>query len=205
MKLKLNEEQKAAAFSTAQNTLVLAGAGTGKTRTLIARVVHLLENGVKPEKVVVITFTRRAANELKTRLRSELGSKGEQVIAGTFHHLCLRVMSARRQWFGFDQMTIMDRDDQVQLMRLSRGQVVGKNGAIPQAGPLVSLFSFARNTNQSAKDYLEKHAEVDESQIPVLLEIFEKYCCNIVEVILQKEVFAMSLHHCIAICNVKIL
>ena len=72
MKLKLNEEQKAAAFSTAQNTLVLAGAGTGKTRTLIARVVHLLENGVKPEKVVVITFTRRAANELKTRLRSEL-------------------------------------------------------------------------------------------------------------------------------------
>lgn len=175
MKLKLNSEQQAAAFSSARNTLVLAGAGTGKTRTLIARVVHLLESGVKPDQIVVITFTRRAANELKARLRAELGPKGDQVIAGTFHHLCLRIMSARRRWFGFEQLTIMDRDDQVHLMRLVRGDVVGKNAAVPQAANLVSLYSFARNTNQSAKKYLEKHAEVDEGLIPTLLEIFEQY------------------------------
>lgn len=173
--MEFNAEQRAAVHAEARNTLVLAGAGTGKTRTIIGRALHLLKQGTEPERIVIVTFTRRAANEIRQRLLHAGGASASKVVTGTFHHLCLRIMSARRRWFGFADMTIMDRDDQLQLMKLVRGELVGNDASIPQAARLLDYYSYARNTNQPAKNYLAKFTELDESTVARVLAIFEGY------------------------------
>ncbi|MCR9292008.1 MAG: ATP-dependent helicase [bacterium] len=173
--MDFNQEQLAAIQSDARNLLVLAGAGTGKTRTIIGRAKWLVSQGVTPERIAIVTFTRRAANEIRSRLRQSAGTEAAKSSTGTFHHLCLRIMSARRQWFGFENLTVMDRDDQTHLMRLVRGELVGKNAIVPQAAQLISYYSYARNTNQPAIDYLRKFSELDESTQQTVLKIFAAY------------------------------
>lgn len=174
--MEFNAEQRSAITSDAKHLLVLAGAGTGKTRTIIGRAKWLMdEKSVDPARVVIVTFTRRAANEIKARLNRAAGPVATKALSGTFHHLALRIMSARRKWFGFNDLTVMDRDDQTQLMKLVRGELVGKSAVVPQAGQLISLYSYARNTNQPAKDYLKKFSELDETTTQQVLEIFAAY------------------------------
>ncbi len=173
--MDFNREQLTAITSDARNLLVLAGAGTGKTRTIIGRARWLVEQGVEPERIAIVTFTRRAASEIRTRLRQVSGPAATKTLMGTFHHLCLRVMSSRRKWFGFDDLTVMDRDDQTQLMRLVRGELVGKNAIVPQAAQLLSYYSYARNTNQPTADYLAKFTELDEATRQVVLKVFDAY------------------------------
>lgn len=173
--MEFNAEQRAAIETEARNALVLAGAGTGKTRTIIGRAAHLLENGVDPARIIIVTFTRRAAREIQQRLQSSAGTRASQVVSGTFHHLCLRIMSARRKWFEFQDLTVMDRDDQTQLMKLVRGEVVGRDAVVPQAPQLLSYYSYARNTNQSPKAYLQKYAEVEGAALEKVVEIFASY------------------------------
>lgn len=173
--MEFNQQQQTAIRSDSQNLLVLAGAGTGKTRTIIGRARHLLSKGVDPKRLVIVTFTRRSAREIQGRLSLGSGSPASGVITGTFHHFCLRVMSARRRWFGFEDLTVMDRDDQVHLMKLVRGETVGRNSSIPQSAQLLSYYSYARNTNQSPQTYLEKFAELDPGSTETVLKIFAAY------------------------------
>lgn len=172
-----NPQQRAAIECENQHVLVLAGAGTGKTRTIIGRAAHLLRRACPPERLVTITFTRRAAAEIRHRLASEVGPACQQVVAGTFHNFCLREMTARRDWFGLSGTTIMDGDDQAQMMKLVRGDIAGSNSvtAIPQATQLVSYYSYARNTNQPVRDYLEKFTDLGVEQIDFVLKIFAAY------------------------------
>lgn len=183
--MEFNSEQQAAIKSDARNLLVLAGAGTGKTRTIIGRARWLIDHeNVDPSRIIIVTFTRRAANEIRGRL-SKAPSAGDaadvskvaatKTITGTFHHLCLRIMSARRKWFGFHDLTVMDRDDQTHLMRLVRGELVGKDAVVPQAAQLITYYSYARNTNQAPKNYLAKFTDLDEPVIDKVLEIFAAY------------------------------
>ena len=87
--MKLNSQQKAAVEYSDGHVLVLAGAGTGKTRTIIARAEHLIESGVEPQRILMLTFTRRAAQEMINRLSLKVGEISNLVLAGTFHHFCL--------------------------------------------------------------------------------------------------------------------
>lgn len=173
--MDFNDEQLAAIRSDARNLMVLAGAGTGKTRTIIGRARHLVDEGVSPQRIVIVTFTRRAANEIRARLGKAAGGGSSQVVTGTFHHLCLRIMSAKNRWFGFENRTVMDRDDQLHLMRLVRGEIAGKSASIPQAAELVNFYSYARNTNQPPRDYLSKYTDLDQPAIDQSLQIFEAY------------------------------
>ncbi|MCA9128306.1 MAG: ATP-dependent helicase [Planctomycetales bacterium] len=173
--MDFNEQQQAALSSTTRNLLVLAGAGTGKTRTIIGRASHLLSQGVEAKRLALLTFTRRSASEIRSRLGKTSGEAGTQVFAGTFHHFCLRIMSARRNWFGFEDLTVMDRDDQLQLMKFVRGNVVGKDSVIPQASQLLNYYSYARNTNQSPRAYLEKYTDHEMPVIEVMQKIFAAY------------------------------
>ncbi|MEM7474977.1 MAG: ATP-dependent helicase [Planctomycetota bacterium] len=173
--MEFNEEQSVAIKSDASNLLVLAGAGTGKTRTIIGRTQRLIQDGVDPARIVIVTFTRRSANELRERLMRSSTTSASRLVTGTFHHLCLRIMSARRKWFGFEGLTIMDRDDQLQLMRLVRGDLVNRDPSIPKAPELINYYSYARNTNQSAKDYLRKFTDLEGPAAETTLKIFEGY------------------------------
>lgn len=173
--MDFNEEQQAAILSDARNLLVLAGAGTGKTRTIIGRALHLIKQGTDPSRIVIVTFTRRSSTEIRNRLAAEAGAAANTVVTGTFHNLCLRIMRARRRWFGFTDLTIMDRDDQQQLMKLVRGELVGNDAEMPKAASLVGYYSYARNTNQPVQQYLAKFTDLTPKTIETVLEIFAGY------------------------------
>src|SRR5262245_3904457 len=89
---ELNREQGAAATHGDGPLLIIAGAGTGKTRTLVYRVAHLIERGVAPERILLLTFTRRAAHEMLSRAEKLVGSTSTRVHGGTFHATGYRLL-----------------------------------------------------------------------------------------------------------------
>ncbi|MCL2509197.1 MAG: UvrD-helicase domain-containing protein [Oscillospiraceae bacterium] len=104
----LNSEQREAVFSAAPAIAVVAGPGTGKTRTLVSRIVHLVrEEGVRPSEITAVTFTNKAAGEMRTRLEKELGSKRtvNAMSIGTFHSICLNILSG---WNKDSSVTVID-------------------------------------------------------------------------------------------------
>ena len=119
--MELNRRQWEAVTHQGGHVLVLAGAGTGKTRTIIARAAHLIGNGVDPQRLLLLTFTRRAAREMIDRLHGLTGDVPLPITAGTFHHFCLLTMRRMPGLFGIGDATVIDRDDQIQLMKLIRG------------------------------------------------------------------------------------
>lgn len=173
--LALNHEQRIAAEFNGGHVLVLAGAGTGKTRTIIARAAHLIRTGVDPARILIMTFTRRAALELTQRLESCVGPASSRVTAGTFHHFCLMTMRRMARPFGIEAATIIDRDDAHQLMKLARGSVVVPKEPFPKAKNVADLYSYARNTNRPAREYLDKHTDHDAATVAKLCQVFTIY------------------------------
>ncbi|GLC26023.1 ATP-dependent helicase [Roseisolibacter agri] len=118
---ELNPAQHAAAAHGDGPLLVIAGAGTGKTRTLIHRVAQLIARGVPPERILLLTFTRRAAQEMLQRVERLVGSVSQRVHGGTFHATAHRLLRRYGQAAGIAQdFTIMDQGDAEDLMQLSR-------------------------------------------------------------------------------------
>lgn len=114
----LNEPQKQAVTHMGGPLLILAGAGSGKTTVLTRRVAYLISQGVAPWSILAITFTNKAANELKHRIRALLGDKAEGVWAMTFHAACLRILRTEYQALGKNaRFSIMDAQDQLRIIR----------------------------------------------------------------------------------------
>ena len=84
---ELNPQQKQAATTTAQNCLVLAGAGCGKTKTIVARAAYLIDQGLPAQQIQILTFTRRSASEIVTRVEQHMGAQAKGLRASTFHTL----------------------------------------------------------------------------------------------------------------------
>jgi len=120
----LNPQQHAAAVFGDGPLLIVAGAGTGKTRTLVHRVAHLIDRGVRPERMLLLTFTRRAAQEMLGRAERLAGSAGARVQGGTFHATAHRLLRRFGSAAGLGaDFTIMDQGDAEDLMHLSRAQL----------------------------------------------------------------------------------
>ncbi|MDF1502726.1 ATP-dependent helicase [Roseisolibacter sp. H3M3-2] len=131
---ELNPAQREAAEHGDGPLLVIAGAGTGKTRTLIHRVAHLLARGVPAERVLLLTFTRRAAQEMLARVERLVGSEGRRVHGGTFHATAHRLLRRFGESAGIARdFTIMDQGDAEDLMQLSRA-ALGLGDARRRAG-----------------------------------------------------------------------
>jgi DNA helicase II / ATP-dependent DNA helicase PcrA len=116
--LHLNPAQQAAVEHVDGPLLILAGAGSGKTRVLTQRIAYLLEQGrARPWEALAVTFTNKAAGELRERLGHAVGSQGRDVVVGTFHSLCVRLL--RREWrdLGREDFTIYDDDDQGSIVK----------------------------------------------------------------------------------------
>lgn len=173
---QLNEKQYAAAtYSGDAHVLLLAGAGSGKTSVIVSRVLHLVETGTPPPRILLLTFTRRAAKEMQERLHTKLGSRCNGIVAGTFHWFALSVMKRMPTAFGIGNATIIDKDDQDALMKLARAPEAGKDKEFPKAGVLVNYYSFARNTDQPPADYLIQHTEMGDEYREKTLKIFADY------------------------------
>lgn len=113
----LNPPQQEAVLATEGPVLILAGAGSGKTRTLTSRVAYLLEQGVRPWNILAITFTNKAAEEMKTRVM-DTAPEGDKVWVATFHSTCLRILRTGAERLGYARdFSIYDTDDSRVLMR----------------------------------------------------------------------------------------
>lgn len=156
----LNAAQAAAASHGDSPLLIVAGAGTGKTRTLIHRVAHLIQRGVPAGRILLLTFTRRASQEMLDRCQQLVGAASQQVQGGTFHGVAHRLLRRFGPAAGLPaDFTILDSSDASDLMGLSRsalGYGVAKPGAtrFPRAETLQSLYSRQINTDKPIADML---------------------------------------------------
>ena len=156
---ELNPEQYAAVTTTARHALVIAGAGSGKTRTLTYRVAWLLEQGVPPWRILLLTFTNKAAREMLERVEQLTGTGAGMLWGGTFHSIANRLLRRHAERLGYRPgFSILDSDDQRALMRALVKQHHGKtakNDRFPKAEVLLSLHSLAVNTGQNRQDVLD--------------------------------------------------
>ena len=173
--ISLNNNQKIAAEYEDKHILVLAGAGTGKTTTIMARAEFLLRKGVDPKRILLLTFTRRSAKEMTNRLYASIGAAANQISTGTFHHYCLMTMQMMPDKFQINNFTVIDRDDQNSLMKLARAGYVKKKEKFPKASQLVNIYSYARNTNIGISEYLSKFTEYDAETKDQILKVFLDY------------------------------
>jgi DNA helicase II / ATP-dependent DNA helicase PcrA len=145
----LNEQQAAAATHGSGPLLIVAGAGTGKTRTLVHRVAHLIDSGVRPERILLLTFTRRAAQEMLGRVERLAGGASGRVHGGTFHATAQRILRRFGASAGLpSDFTIMDQGDSQDLMQLSRAQLgyATKERRFPKKETLQYVYSRHVNT-----------------------------------------------------------
>ena len=172
---ELNPQQKRAATATAQNCLVLAGAGCGKTKTIVARAAYLIDQGLPAQQVQILTFTRRAASEIVTRVEQHMGAQAKGLRASTFHTFCMYLLRRNPKAFGLTQFSIIDRDDQLLMFRLLRGK--DKGNVLPKAAELCDLYSYARNTQTKLSDALVEQlpqAIEYKTQIAELMKAYEQ-------------------------------
>jgi DNA helicase-2/ATP-dependent DNA helicase PcrA len=147
---ELNESQKKAVTFSGKHLLVLAGAGTGKTRTIIARAAYLISIGIEPSKIQILTFTKRAASEIVTRVKACFEeNQAHQLKGSTFHSWCNQLLHHFPNLFGTSSFTVIDEDDQLSIMKM----VCGKNSlqfkdVKIKARVLLDIYSFGRNTKK---------------------------------------------------------
>lgn len=173
---ELNPQQKQAATTEAQHSLVLAGAGCGKTKTIVARAAYLIDQGVSANQIQILTFTRRAASEIVARVELALGEQAKGLRASTFHTFCMYLLRRVPKAFGLEHFSIIDRDDQLMMFRLIRGKDDKKNpNQLPKPAELCDLYSFARNIRQKLSVALEKQMPEFLAMKDLIAEIMKEY------------------------------
>lgn len=158
---ELNQEQLDVVLHGDGPCLVLAGAGSGKTRTLTYRVAYLLEHGVDPSSILLLTFTNKAAREMVSRVESLLGADARGIWGGTFHSIANRILRAFAETLGYTSgFSILDQEDSRDLIKaiLKDLKIDPKARRFPSAAVVQDMISYARNVQQSFSDVLEwKH------------------------------------------------
>jgi len=158
---QLNEEQFNAVTAEPGPLLVLAGAGSGKTRTLTYRVAYLLSKGVKPGEILLLTFTNKAAKEMLHRVQDLTGIEPQRFWGGTFHSLGHRALRIYGEAIGLPRnFTILDADESESLLKQSvehEDKTFFKDKTHPRPGPLFDVLSLARNTQLSIAETVKKN------------------------------------------------
>ena len=178
----LNAEQERAAcyHDRAKALLVLAGAGCGKTKTLIARALFLhRELHVQPEKIALLTFTRKAAKEIAERLNGEVAGMGDRMFVGTFHRFCLDLMRHHSGYFEHAGAKLIDRDDQCAILRKLRGELSLPDNApeilVPKPDDLCAVLSYMNNAMVDADEYYTRYPATLPDTPKYVKEIFAGY------------------------------
>ena len=174
----LNPHQLSAATMGRQHALVLAGAGSGKTKTIVSRAAYLIAQGTPAHRIQILTFTRRSASEIVERVKLHLGEQATQLRASTFHTWCISLIRRAPAVFGAKGFSVIDRDDQVQLFRVLRGKKRSKDNQLPTAAQLCDIYSFARNTDLNLTQTLTRnypdYLYVKDQLVPILKGYEEK-------------------------------
>ena len=154
----LNPSQLEAVMTLDGSLLVVAGAGSGKTRTLIYRVARLIEAGISPEAILLLTFTRKASQEMLDRAAELTDKRCRLVSGGTFHSLALRVLRSHADLIGFaTSFTIMDRPDMEEIIRRLIPELDLPKGTsrFPKRGTLANILSKGANLQKPINEFME--------------------------------------------------
>ena len=176
---ELNESQRAAVLYNDGPSLVIAGAGSGKTRVLTYKIAYLLENGYQPWNILALTFTNKAAREMKERIARQVGTdKARYLWMGTFHSIFLRILHAEAQVLGFTpQFTIYDASDSKSLIH-SIIKEMGLNDKVYKDSTVQNRISNAKNHLISPEAYANNR-EIYESdcaiKMPAIRDIYRHY------------------------------
>lgn len=172
--LALNGPQRAAAEQTDGPVLILAGAGTGKTRTVTTRIAGMIYNGIPASRILAVTFTNKAANEMRERVGTMVDERsGKDLTVSTFHSLCVRILRTCIERLGYKKtFTIYTQSDQLGLLKRIIVRKLGKDESLdPKMANM--LISRAKNTGQP----------ISESEDSLLEEVYRTY---------QKELKALN-------------
>lgn len=178
-KNELNAEQYAAVTAEPGPALVLAGAGSGKTRTLTYRVAYLLHSGVQPHEILLLTFTNKAAREMLERVEDLTMISRRQLWGGTFHSIAQRILRVHGERIGLKRhYTILDESEAESLLKSAINTVdskfiKGKNNPKPKV--VANMISYARNTCRSVYDEADDHFPFLDGMAQKIADIFTVY------------------------------
>jgi len=152
---ELNDEQYAVVMHKGGPMLVLAGAGTGKTRTVTYRVARLIETGVRPDEILLLTFTNKAAKEMMRRVDGLIGRNVRGLPGGTFHHIGHMLLRRHCPLVGYSQgFSILDREDSKDLFDICITEISRRETIIPKGAVFCELYSLIKNTETSADELI---------------------------------------------------
>jgi ATP-dependent DNA helicase UvrD/PcrA len=175
---ELNEQQLAAVTAPPGPLLVIAGAGSGKTRTLTYRVAYLLENGIDPRNVLLLTFTNKAAREMLNRVANLLPVDASGLWGGTFHSVGNRILRRHGSALGYSSgFTIMDREDQKDLINtvVAASGIDPKEIRFPKGDVLAEIFSFVVNTEKPLEELLAEKFPYFLPLLEKIRDVYERY------------------------------
>ncbi|MFV0577559.1 MAG: ATP-dependent helicase [Fusobacterium ulcerans] len=172
---KLNDRQRKAAEKIEGALLILAGAGSGKTRTITYRIAHMIQElGISPYKILAVTFTNKAAKEMKERVEDLIGEDGKRTMVSTFHSFGVRLLRTYGDRLGYGaNFTIYDADDQKRVVKGIMKELTVKDKNLTE-GMVVSLISKLKEEEVSADDY-EKSENKYNMNAVVVAEIYRRY------------------------------
>ena len=175
---ELNDAQRGAVEQIEGPMMIVAGAGSGKTRVLTYRIAHLIEKGVDPFNILALTFTNKAAKEMKKRIEAIAGSNAKNIWMGTFHSVFARILRSEASRLGYSSsFTIYDTDDSKSVLKA----IVKELMLSPEEykpGRLYSRISLAKNnfiTPTAYRDNIDLMAEDNEAKMPQLVDVYEQY------------------------------
>ncbi len=153
----LNPEQYSAVMHQDGPALVLAGAGTGKTRVVTYRVARLIESGIRAENILLLTFTNKAAKEMMRRVEHLIGRNIFGLFGGTFHHIGNLLLRQHYLLAGYRQgFSILDREDSKELFEACIADVYRKESVLPKGGVFSEIYSLSKNTGTSIGEIIPK-------------------------------------------------
>ncbi len=175
---ELNPQQLAAVTAPPGPALVIAGAGSGKTRTLIYRVAYLLEQGIPADRILLLTFTNKAAGEMMRRVAALLGQELASLWGGTFHSIGARILRSHADRLGYRRdFTILDRDDSKDLIKacIAEAGIETKGSHFPKPEVLCEIFSLAANTQTTTAEILERQFDYFEKITRLVADVQKRY------------------------------
>ena len=183
LKKNLNRQQFAVATHVNGPAVVMAGAGSGKTHTLISRCAYLVDRGVPPESILLLTFTNAAADEMKQRAASSYDDRCKDINAMTYHSFCKSMLERYKPRLGMDFFTVMDTNafvDCISYVKNDHPEFKDIKG-FPPAAKIAAILSFSLNTKSSIKTILERSNDWSRyrdyhREIQILCDYVQAYC-----------------------------
>src|SRR5687767_7776188 len=175
---ELNEQQHAAVTAKPGPALVIAGAGSGKTRTLTYRVAYLLEQGIPADRILLLTFTNKAAREMMRRVADLLGSELSDLWGGTFHSIGVRVLRRHAELLGYRKdFTILDREDSSDLLKacIGEAEIDVKATRFPKADVVSNIISMGVNTHRTIPEVLAQEYDYFAQLAPQMEDVANRY------------------------------